>query len=1581
MYLNEIDKLIGHTIDNFYLHVIRDNDAIKKMFGKSDFIIYQTQIYDLMLNFVALNIDKEEIKKLVKNNDTTYQIINSLKRYIAFYIFLLIGFYYTDKEETYINNIVEFSKNQYQSEYKIEQFFNSENNALLIKYNMFVKNILMFISEDQHKIDKIKHKPETKEIINFLNNKLGGEFVTSKFVLKNIENDVSIQAHNIIKSIIVTLLYTHQDRTNFIYILESTEMVDDEYIYIDIVISIKKTIDFALIDNLLEREKNAKNIIHYFWKYLEQYNTQQLQKESNDDKILALVNSGLIVPICDDFLLYHKDSEKYDKYNDKNNKKKDDTRLKYVLDKIESVTEYYSNISDENIKMSITKSFYQAMLNRKAILINVNENISIINNFINNISKKNIYSFKDFEHYLTYPYINFKDINGTGFNLMLDKNIDVVRAVSFNTDEHFKQLSKNDIIQTRVGIKDMSVNIVGFLIPTTKKSLNCVKLKNIINLRNISKSPFKNLLLAYLKETILNTTTHNASPYCIFDGKYVDTSSQYKHISQIKIKHIMGNLYDDVVDIIVQIIINAFQKKKLLLQKGYDIINKFEEHLFKINRNSDAFKKIELNLVNSTIKIKPVYDTKYDEIYDINIEQHQTNLKKQTSIEHLSHKIFIDTFIEEKKINVLYNTLIGICQHNVTYDYIMSIDKKDLTRYLEELNDFMNRYVTVNAYDEYICKSCGYSIDIKKYIEDGEFDNVKHVFVSYSTVINVKLEDVLGYEKYKTAIRNIDKIIDKIANICNISTLSKKSSDVHSRKKIIIKNTVDLLIENNKILVQTHKSRNIEKYGINKNLTDLFAFIFDNNIFVFSSKDKDVYKPRKQNNIIIYIIFLLLLESNKSNLSFLGIDKRKYCNINMFEKYNNKIFGDLKIIVDNKGTIKQITDFKLLCYNIYIFSCILTMHSKLWYHESTEKNKLLQSIIHTLIDVVNSVIETSITKKNDYLYSTISIKYFNKLYTFFNDDKLYDNIIKNNQYSTMKEQQKIKIEKKCIQLVGNHVLLPYDAPIRVLIVNNILLTKQTSNNIKILFGLNSMTNCETGEFHAWVFNDKTFICTICNKTSNSVLFDKKITEIIYKNRLELQNHNLAKKLCPIDGVVHIFRSSEKNEVNCIKCKKKENYNYSIQETNEIEKTIQKINSEKIDFFIKNEAKISNEIFKQQENNNKHIEKMYATINKDELKNMDKLINTLKQYSGDNEQSVNLFDNIYIIDHDQYGNNIKTNIVMHESKNKIIYKPDHTFFKTDVIYYINHTTIKVEIYYDAVTKYLIGYKEENKNYVENINIDKQIFIQYSIVNKINLFGHTHSLINVDKMYETYIDTIGNNKNIEQFIINKIISKRSLLLKKIIFNLNLCMIKISTKYKNQGESVTTHDIKMDAFIDTYSKKFDKILIKNNFMIDWKKIVNCDFQNTDVKTQIVISDSKIINYADINKIDKYGNVLTSYIIDELLQLYKDNDDNITKTFLSQFIVDFINLMFDTHYEENKNYSLHVKRTALILVSTMSTIDDKSSIKLLEGLYTEQMDIDKDKIADLKEEQGAIDYDYEKEDIVESGEEYYGSGFDIEV
>ena len=133
MYINRIDDLLDKVIDDFYNNVIIKDKAITNITNEVNFVKFQKEINQVLINYVK-TININEVRELVKNEDTVQIIINIIKRYIAIYLFLTLGVFYKGKEDTFINNIVEFTKNQVGYGFKVENFFNSENNAAIIKY-------------------------------------------------------------------------------------------------------------------------------------------------------------------------------------------------------------------------------------------------------------------------------------------------------------------------------------------------------------------------------------------------------------------------------------------------------------------------------------------------------------------------------------------------------------------------------------------------------------------------------------------------------------------------------------------------------------------------------------------------------------------------------------------------------------------------------------------------------------------------------------------------------------------------------------------------------------------------------------------------------------------------------------------------------------------------------------------------------------------------------------------------------------------------------------------------------------------------------------------------------------------------------------------------------------------------------------------------------------------------------------------------------------------------------------------------------------------------------------------------------
>lgn len=1609
MYINKIDDLIDKVIDDFFTNIKMNDKMLDKINKEINFVKFQKEINSIMSEF-SNSIDLTEMRELVKSSDAMYTISETIKRYIAFYLFLTIGFNYGGKEDTFINNIVEFTKNQSEYGYKINNFFNSESNATLIKYNTMVKNILILLNADQSKIDVLKTKTDFKETILFLN-QLGFEYIDKNFNLENLKNDKKTQAHNIIKTIIVLLLYRTTEKKEFFRLLEMTENLEGDYMFIDVVVPKKQYIDFSAVERLVGSDTIVKNLAYYFWQFLTEHE-EFLQKPplNIEEKIILLIESGLLYPICDDFLTYHKDTEKYDRTVEHDTlKKKEDTKLRYIINKIESTSDYYSEQikNDEKIRNNIRRNFYIPLLNRKAIIVNNNENIHIVNKFMNQ-SKKSIENeeyLNDLKNYMSYPYINFKDFEKAGFSITLSKTIDVIRYVSVLKDGDFKQQNKYNL-QMRVCSKDMTINVVGFMIPTNLRPIECLKSKDIVDVRELSETS-KNaydLIFKYLQQSTLNTKKHSSSIYWIFDLDKDIVTTEVNEFEQVtktslsdQIKHIISSLYDNVINELYYVILDKLEKQKeLTIQSAYRMINLFDKKILHMPSDSDIISKLEEKIYLLIKKSDASYDKNDDMIHGISgdIVQLPTyeNLQNQTI---QTVKINLSDIGEYGEIETK-DSVEGICQHNITWENITSLQKSNPKLYTDQLYNFIQQYVLENVDQDFICKSCGFQLNIRKYIIDGVFDDDTQRFVTFSMPMDIPLEDILEYEKYKITIRNIDKLIEKLASVSNLPHLTKSSFHAKSQRKAIVKDTIDLVIMNNKKLKVNLKERNeifTAKYGIDRDKSNLFVFELENAIFVFSSKDKDHYKPIKQNNILTYIIFLLLLDINDSHILFMGSDKKGTCNIQIFDKIFHSLFDGLKIRINNKGDIVNITNYKLLCYMIYIIGCMAVKYN-MWYYEYPDITKkkqmspiLIKAFVHTIVDIMNSVLEYASIVGSHYLYEIISIKMFKKLKTSFGNDELYERLKSNAISSAVGERKDFSIaKKKFTSLTGKFEYLQYEQPIRVVCrVPTYRMSKKIKSFAKY-YDINNITNCPSGQFHEWKPKSENFVCNICGTIASDVTINDKESDKILDNFKFVRLREIAKKICISDGTLHQFALNPNGEYECIKCHKSNKYNYSDKELDTLEYVFEKERENNSNKLIEKETFINNEMSKDityiNDITNSLEKSYYDNTKKNQYEFINKFIDILYTIIGNELNSdTHLKDNIYIIDHDQYGGNINNKIIITDKDNKIFYKQNHPFFKTDVIYYSSHKTGKVDIFYDAISNILLGYKEESKNFILNKKQDKHIIINYSIANKLKIIGYTSKFIDISVRYAEMNSGREHIQKLNKTIIsNKLVADilrcRLDNMKKIIYEFQRILSRIINNY---GANITDdrHDFfsnKINSFVEKYRKNLSNMTIRNKTGVifeNWRGIVKGIYISESIDISLNFDEQKVINTEELNKLDKGGNLILFYIIEEFTKLISYNTDKLMKLTVINFAVDFINLAFGLFNMEKLENNIEIKKFEYMLASDtyIREIIENSEVREVEGIYSEYIDDEqqemlqdeKDRLDDEAEENDAIDMDTE--------------------
>lgn len=1632
MYTDKVDDLIDKVIDEFSDSVILSDKRVKSIVKEPNFVKFQNDINDMLIKYVK-TIPRNKVEEIVRKGDSINTIFNTLKKYLTTYVMLYVGFFFNGKDDTFINNVIEFSKNQRNYGLKISNFFNAESNAQIIKYYYIIKNLITLLSQDNPNPDTIRRLPHGEEAIEFIN-QFDEVIVRQSFMTK----DKNQQAHNIIKGIIVMLIYIKYEKKDFYKLLEMSETEDGEYIFIDIVQPTQNYVDFSTIESLLDRDDVLNGLAYDLWDYLGSVEEEAKDMgKSSDDKIMDLINAGILIPIVDDFLLYHKDNEKYDRGGNENSKKKEDTKVRYIINKIDTVSELYSdNVKkDPKVLTNVKKLFYVPLHDRKAVLRNEIEEVKIINKFLNQ-GKRNTENneyFNDLVTYRNYPFVNFKEFKKDGFTFSCNKTINAVRSVNFERHGEFKQNTRNKL-QYRVGSSDMLINVVGFMISTKNKHPCCQKIQDIKNIRELPKvkngvDAMSNIIKRSIVDNKLKT-----SVYWLFDSKkdtikaktYEKTGKNTKHED---VKNAVAEIYDRLVDDVYYKITDELDKQdKLTLYQAAKIINKIQRETINIDHDKQIADDIE-NFVftKKLLTDDETYDENDDKLYGLTGEIYKLSdnpLKDKKKIPRLTiDPLKLDETGEQEKLD----TVVGICQHNISWDDISKKKRDDPKSYMEDIYEFIKTYVTENSEKDFICKSCGFKLNIRKYATDGTFDNDTQRFITYSMPMEVPLEDIPEYEKYRSSIKILDKIIEKVASITNISYLIGSTTTTKWKRKAIVKNVIDTVLLNNSYLKHKFKDRNEKAsrlYGINRNISNLFVFDLENSIFQFSSKDKDQYKPIKMNNIIAYIVIFLIMDMSDSHIGFLSSDKKFFCDFEYFDKYYKILFDGLKFIKNDKRDVEKTIKSKIFCYMLYMISCKLAKH-RLWYFDndtsktvSKKKIPLVQkSIIHTVVDLINSVLENSFRKNTGYELEVFRTKFYEKLHTTMNSEDIYLSLKNQGRSSTVSE------DKDYIMIKANITESVYEGPRSYPEEWKFIPCRQPrfympygKRIVSNFSGLNAYTNTEDGDFRTWKTDGKSMTCK-ATKTrmrelmdSNTKLYDAQIVEK-YKMKNLIQ---LSTVYCN-SGTIHQFVDDSKSgKRKCIKCGQYEDKKYSNEELITMEKNIRKNQLKKIHRNRRNvdrildEEKREDNYIKQVVNNVKST--MKSRSNK-HLSYVNDIVKVMEGIIGNNKNILKgsrLKDNIYTIDHDHLGYTLNTPIVITDSDKKLTFKANHPHFKTDVLYYTNYKAGKIDVFYDAITKILIGHKEESKKYVNYTKSDKTLKVDYSLQNKIALMGYKAQYMDINEHFEDVVKRFEkldknqeNKQKMYKVIVGDIINSRHQNLIKVMRDFHRVFTRIINKYRvhikkreddnnndnkgnrynrdrNREEDIDEESYfsnKTNVIVNKYIKKFSNINVadksgKGRILKHWKAV------SRGLKPESL--DDIYFNYSDklvdVNTVSGYddtGNIMLFYLVNEMNKLLEYNDNKFVKITIVTFLIDFISTAFNMFNIEALMNNKEIKRFTYVLKSDsyLRDLEEKQDMEVeRSGIYEEYKDQDDEiseeqmeKIQDDIEEQDALDIDGE--------------------
>lgn len=1623
MFINKIDELIENSINRFFHDVISKNKVLEKVKQELNFVKYQKQLNEILSNYFG-SINIADITKIVDTPDNAELINNIIQRYIAYYLFLTIGHFYKGKEGTYINNIIEISNNQHSYKLKIVDFFNSDNNATLIKLHQLEKKVADISSMELSKISSVKNKPNMKPAMMFLN-EIGKEMFMQHFRLENIKGKNKLeQAHNIIKTIIFRKLFLEHDKKEVHQILTDVEKGEGEYTFIDIVIPTSKYVDYQSIEDVLDKDVVLSGIANDVYEQIQKDLDVDTKKTLLENKILQLVNKRWIVPIVDDFLLYHKDSENYDKFSKDHNltlkKKKENTKIKYIVNKVERASELYSDTIKNNQKYlrEVEKTFYSPLIQRKAVIYNDIEDIRIINKIHNQGLKSmegNEY-YNDLMSYRLYPYLNFRDFKDTGFPLKLNQTIDIARYVSFDTDKKYKPF-RNNTVQFRIGSKNMTINVVGLFVPPAAfgmKSLKVNQLRDVRKLGKMSGGKMKgesiengfDATIKYLYNTLIKNQKHDANGYWVFRASTDNaTMNKYEKIKKMtdaeQMKLLVTELYDYLVGATYQSILDKIGKIK---HAPYYYMNKYvnnlQKKLISIDSNEEFKNKLKKIIYHQkALPSEDKYDKNEDKFPGLSGDIVKLPvIKKKADKDIIRSKIVIDPYTYDENLEKRIDIGNAICQHNITWDKISSYRKRDPNKFTNDLYEFIQQYMVINIDNEYVCKSCGTQLNLKKYVSDGVFDNNVGKFVTFSSPMHVPLEDIREYKKLKIAVRSITKIVEKIASFVNIPMLIGSNNNVKWLTRSIVKDILDISIVHNKHLKQlTKQNKPITGDGVNASLSQLFYFDLEDSIFIYSSRDRDYFKYLKHNNVIAYTIIVMMLELNVDQLQYIKTDKA--CNWLLYQKFGKVMFEGITIRKNDKGDRFPITKYPLFCYILYIFACLCTKYN-VWHVESKEtkesRRKMLPTIqkyiINTTINALNSLLSVKRNNKSNKIYQIISTKLYSKIESVFSQIN-YMNIYKEQFRSKIKKvgDKKIFVDNptNIVQLTGKYKKFeyPYQIKYDTCIQHKSFIERIHQSRDKI-DNITCVTNCKSGDFHEWKGTKGGFVCTLCGVKLNDIKENIKCDEIASANYKFKSLEKLAERYCK-SGDVHQFVYDEGKSCNiCKNCAFATKDVPSQKELNELDRSIVELKN-KNKTKMENIAKLlTSRLLKKQEKITTIINNLKSAYSSNKNHKSDyfyfiyKFIDTLQTIIGGNTNINNdnfyIRDSVYIIDHDYQGNELKIPIVIADKDKKIKFRENHKEFKTNVLYYTDFKRGRVDVFYDAITLMLLGYKESNRETVYLKEKHVYMKINYSVLDMIKSLGYPSN--NIDFKY--HLEKIDKeDKDIDyqtkaNMVVSNINRSRIENIKKTlgIVQRNIFRLKYGYTY-NADEELTDNE----KIVQLYQKKLKNIYIsaKDSKTTVFSRLKQFQsslfFKSIDNKVVNIGEKERWVNYKIFSDYDYHGNLLLFYMIQEMNKLLDYNQDKFVRTNLAFLLINIIRNSYNMYNKDNIKNDIQIQRFKHILHARAYLFDiSQKGHGLEEGEKEEET-----------EEQQEANFDAQQEmeeatELLDNGELADGNDFD---
>ena len=1551
MYINQVDNLIDNIINNFNIFLIKQN-IFDKFLKDNNFIKFQNEILDIIQQYMK-TVDIEDIKLLTNKPQRILYILEIIKRYCAFYIYLGIAYHFKGDRELFITNIIETSKNIKDSTFSINNFFNSDNNAKIISMYIIIKDIIQL--QEYKTIERIKiilgNEPVKYAQTIGLINDLGEDYIVEFFFIKD-------NFHNILRTFIFRQIYIIEEKDNLIKLLNDTEIDEAEYKYIDIILAKHdKLIDFTFLQEILSIDMLKSNKAYEYYSYLEDYKSSQVLHLLNNNKMIDfLFSNKIIIPITEDFLRYHKNTEKYDYDVTGELKDRDATKIKSVINKVNKVMNLYSSIyeKNQNIKLEVQKLFYKSLEYKDAILYNDNEEVKIITKLEQSENTTDLDYLIDLNNIRSYPYINFKDMSKDGFKL---RSSLMIQGIRYSNIKHMNP--KNRKLDLRVGHLNQPLNVIGIIFNPSNRHVECINTSMLIDIRGKHKNGFN----GFIDIMSRNDKSDKNLYYWLFDLTVDKVKlEEYKNMSSTDSKIVIENILAEVYAIYINlqrkiITVELNKQHPTNIWDMFKLIHKYKNQ-YKFSENIDL--NFNINVFDKYF-IKNIRDVAIKNTSDI-FQKKTIKIPLSTKIKMKDITIRINEKIED--IDLVQFTNQPICHHYIKWFALGKVSKKNDEELNQAIFDFVKQYVKTNERNEYICKSCFELLDLKKYVYEGTYVAELDTFQTTSLAVNQKLEDMPKYAKYTRTIRNIEKNIEKICYVLNLTYYIGNTPVVRLRRKMIIKDVIDLILVHGEYLKNQPKDRKqiaVETYNIHPDLTNLFFFELKDDVFLTNSLDIDNYKKIKFNNVIAYIFLVLLADLNIGQIISMKDDKK--CNYFLYSNIGEQLFSTLYIRITQKEKI-AISSIPLLAYVLFFISCILTNNNIwLWSNEDTKQQYNIQkTIIHTMVDLINTLVEANMVKDKNFLYELIVNRLMYKIKNTYIDINAL-NIIKVESQKKIKvdtETSKISYIMKKDKLISLDNIQQYKPIIEIYkscqaVTDKLNIAETTTFN----YNADIYTNCIDGSFHQWDLINKQLVCTLCNMIFSENKKSDKESYVENISRIAQIKLHYIKKMASMYCI-----SGDLHEINadiCSKCNiNVATYKYSQSELSKLEKNLKEIKNITISKQLDIVSKIYAKQIRRIETTNQvifHMNEKYVKYTNNKMINyIDDFIDVLIKHLGDkiklNNSTIYLKNTIFIIKNDYMGNSIKEPIIILSTDNKIMTMNNHSHYKMNVLYY--HDKIhNVYVYYNLLTKNYIGYSKDNNtfNSYKSSNSIEVISSIKDMIQNIGLENQFSNIYNISKEYikpDTVIDI--------PIIYTHLIRNRCNNLRQIIYRTVSIIEKVKNVHTNKLNEHNNDEYKLIVDFQKSLKNFNTCNIFDKLYTITNNI-NILPINKDINANILYKQ-----YIDTSVLISLNNMdckLLFYYLYNMALLIECNELSAIKINLCYMIIKIIIFSYNMYYIPIDRSEIRTFNS--ILISDTPYIDD--SMKTV-GYYQDLINVkeiddekDKDQNYDINEEMGALD------------------------